>query len=375
MFDRKPSAQWKRNFENWLWKRFQFDKPTIHAREIFLKTRWRLQVLTRVFFSHTCFQVLTQVLTQSFLFLRWFSYQIWLRDPARRSWVSGFFSDSIQNLIDSLQSEINLWYLDDGNLSDDYRTVLKGLKKTVEAEKTLGLKIKLRKCKTFFLGDITEKRQLTILAFFRKLYPGIKTPKKDELFFLGSPLGPKSQADLMEKKINELENGNWIIGKLDAHYGFLCWKLYFSLPKLLYFLRTSTCFNHPALLEKYDKAVRDGLYRLCYVNFDVILSTQLAVPAEMGGLGVSSASLLGLPARHATLIFLIKQTLGSLDLPSMLEPSGLYRTDGKRLDVVTMIPWEMGKQLVWNVTVVDAFAPSRLNQGSLCNPGTTATEA
>ena len=29
----------------------------------------------------------------------------------------------------------------------------------------------------------------------------------------------------------------------------------------------------------------------------------------------------------------------------------------------------------WNVTVVNALAPSRLNQGSLCNPGTTATEA
>ena len=58
----------------------------------------------------------------------------------------------------------------------------------------------------------------------------------------------------------------------------------------------------------------------------------------------------------------------------MLEPRGLYRTNGKRPDCVTMIPWEMG-QLVWDVTVVDALAPSRLNQGSLCNPGTTATEA
>ena len=67
--------------------------------------------------------------------------------------------------------------------------------------------------------------------------------------------------------------------------------------------------------------------------------------------------------------------MGSLDLPSMLEPRGLYRIDGKRPDGVTMIPWKMGKQLVWDVTVVDALAPSRLNQGSLCNPGTTATES
>ena len=102
------------------------------------------------------------------------------------------------------------------------------------------------------------------------------------------------QADLLEKKINELERVNGIIEKLDAHYGFFMLKNCFSLPKL-YFLRTSTCFNHPALLEKYDKTVRDGLSKVCNVNFDDISSTQLALPAEMGGLGVSSASLLALP--------------------------------------------------------------------------------
>ena len=66
------------------------------------------------------------------------------------------------------------------------------------------------------------------------------------------------------------------------------------------------------------------------------------------------------PSRHATLNSLIKQTLGSLDLPSVLEPRGLFRTVGKRPDGVAMIPWEMGKQLVWDITVVDALAPSRL---------------
>ena len=79
-------------------------------------------------------------------------------------------------------------------------------------------------------------------------------------------------------------------------------------------------------------------------------------------------------SHHATLNSLIKQTLGSLDLPAMLEPLGLYRTDGKHSDGVTMIPWEMGKKLVWDVTIVDALAPSLQNQGSLCNPGTTTTE-
>ena len=57
--------------------------------------------------------------------------------------------------------------------------------------------------------------------------------------------------------------------------------------------------------------------------------------------------------------------LGSRDLPSMLEPRGLYRTDGKRLDGVIMMPWEIVKQLVWDATAVN----ERL---FLCHPGTNA---
>ena len=141
-----------------------------------------------------------------------------------------------------MESKIDLWYLADGNLGDDYRTVLKDLKKIVEADKTLGLKLKPTKCESFFL---------------------VTSLKNDDrpfsnLVILGSPLGPKSQADLSEKKIIELEIVNGIVEKLDAHYGFFMLKSCFSLPKL-YLLRTSTCFNHPALLEKLTKPVRDRL--------------------------------------------------------------------------------------------------------------------
>ena len=130
--------------------------------------------------------------------------------------------DSIQDLIDILESKTNLWYLDDGNLSDDYRTVLNDLKKIVERKERWDSKFNPRNVKLLFPGDITEKRRSTILASFQKRCPGIKIPKKDELITLGSPLGPKSQADLLEKKINELEKINGIVEKLDAHYGFLC---------------------------------------------------------------------------------------------------------------------------------------------------------
>ena len=79
---------------------------------------------------------------------------------------------------------------------------------------------------------------------------------------------------------------------------------------------------------------------------------------------VSCTKSAGRISRHGTFNSRIRQTLGYLDFPSRLEPLGLYRTDGKRPNGVTMVPWEMRKQLVRDVTVVDALAPSRLNQGN-----------
>ena len=42
---------------------------------------------------------------------------------------------------------------------------------------------------------------------------------------------------------------------------------------------------------------------------------------------------------------------------------------------MTLVPWADGKQLLWDVTVVDSLAPCRINAGSVCNPGTAAAEA
>ena len=66
------------------------------------------------------------------------------------------------------------------------------------------------------------------------------------------------------------------------------------------FLENQYMFNHPVGLEKYDKTVRYVFSKVCNVNFDNISASWFCpfalLPAEMGGLGVSSASLLSLPA-------------------------------------------------------------------------------
>ena len=80
-------------------------------------------------------------------------------------------------------------------------------------------------------------------------------------------------------------------------------------------------------------------------------------------------------SRHSSLIALKKQSLSSAHIPSVLKLQHLYRTDQKRPHELTLVPWAVGKQLLWDVTVVDSLAPCRINAGSVCNPGTAAAEA
>ncbi|KAJ4443841.1 hypothetical protein ANN_05628 [Periplaneta americana] len=63
---------------------------------------------------------------------------------------------------------------------------------------------------------------------------------------------------------------------------------------------------------------------------------------------------------------IIKRSLTSCGIPSLLEPPGISRADGKRPDGLTLIPWSRGKSLIWESTCVDTLAPSHLPNTSRC---------
>ena len=91
---------------------------------------------------------------------------------------------------------------------------------------------------------------------------------------------------------------------------------------------------------------------------------------EYGTHGLACKRSAGRFARHAVFNDFIRRSLASVVVPSVLEPAGLSRTDGKRLDGVTAIPCQRRKPLVWDVTFVDSLAPSRAQQ-----QGSFSTEA
>ena len=63
-------------------------------------------------------------------------------------------------------------------------------------------------------------------------------------------------------------------------------------------------------------------------------------------------------ARHQALNEILWRGMASAGVPATKEPVGLSRDDGKRPDGTTLIPWHDGKNLAWDVTVINTVADS-----------------
>ena len=72
----------------------------------------------------------------------------------------------------------------------------------------------------------------------------------------------------------------------------------------------------------------------------------------------------GKHARHHVLNDIIWRAFGTASIPAVKEPSGLCRNDGKRPDGLTLIPWQGGKPLVWDATVVTPLASSYVDRAA-----------
>ena len=74
--------------------------------------------------------------------------------------------------------------------------------------------------------------------------------------------------------------------------------------------------------------------------------------------GLSCRRSLGRHPRHAAVNDLVKRSLAAAKIPSLLEPTGVSSSDGKRPDGITIVPWKSGRVLVWDATCPDTYAPS-----------------
>lgn len=129
----------------------------------------------------------------------------------------------------------------------------------------------------------------------------------------------------------------------------------------------------------YGNLMDDNSYRLAV---GLRIGAHLVIPHRcycgnnvdrQGHHGLACTKSAGRLSRHACLNDIIRRALASINVPSTLEPVGLARDDGKRPDGMTLVPWQMGRPLIWDATCVDTLAPSHLAKTSLKAGAAAAT--
>jgi len=90
-----------------------------------------------------------------------------------------------------------------------------------------------------------------------------------------------------------------------------------------------------------------------------------AMVDTIGTHGLSCRKSAGRQQRHSIINDIIWRSLQKAKIQATKEPAGLTRSDLKRPDGVTLIPWANGRCLTWDVTVPDTTAASHLERTSL----------
>ena len=89
----------------------------------------------------------------------------------------------------------------------------------------------------------------------------------------------------------------------------------------------------------------------------------------------ANAALIDRSTRDQQLNDIILWTLKRTDIAATKEPRHFVRGDGKRPDGITLVPWQDGRCLTWDTTIVDTLAASYVEIGSTVPAGTTNAAA
>ena len=100
-----------------------------------------------------------------------------------------------------------------------------------------------------------------------------------------------------------------------------------------------------------------------------------ATVTSRGTHGLSCKRSSGRSTRHQQINDAIWRALKRADVASTKEPSGLLGGDGKRSDGLTLVPWQSGRSLTWDVTVVDILENSYTPTTSVTHCGAAEAAA
>ena len=195
------------------------------------------------------------------------------------------FCIALHDLICSLKSELVAFYLDDGSIGGSLDDVSADLHYLESNAHHLGLTLNQSKS-GFICSDNLLREE------FVTLFPSIREISGHEATLLGSPIGSIESINfILAKKISNLRTLGERLKLLNTHDALCLLRNAFSLPKLMYTLRTSPCFQS-TLLTTFDELQRSLLESICNIKLSDLSWKQASLPISGGGIGIRSAVML-----------------------------------------------------------------------------------
>ena len=206
---------------------------------------------------------------------------------------------AIHDIASSMKSNFNVWYLDDATIAGDPRSVCDDIRRCSCMLTDLSLFLNPSKSELVNLG-------LDETVFFREtkcitsILEDVSFVKED-VILLGSPLTSTAIQPQFQHKLSIFNVITENFYLLDQHPAYFLLKNWFSMPKLMYLLRSSPTFQHPDLLADFDDCLKSCATDICNVSFDDIGWIQATLPIRLVGIGLRHASDLALPAYLASI--------------------------------------------------------------------------
>ena len=197
------------------------------------------------------------------------------------------FCNTIHPLLESLQSTLNLDYLDDVTLGGPMHVVASDVQRVVNIGTQMGLYLNLSKCEIVSHPDTAVNDPL--LQSFIPV--GIS-----DACLLGAPLfiGP-SLDEAWLKRCEDLRRATERLKSIDAQDALILLRVSFSAPRVQHLLRCSPSADHPAL-QSFDDLLRSAVCNITNCDLTDMQWLQASLPIKDGGLGIRRVSTLALPA-------------------------------------------------------------------------------
>ena len=190
------------------------------------------------------------------------------------------FCLSIHQLVSKLQSELVLFYLDDGTIAGSLQDVLADLRLIEFEASKLGLELNHSKSEVITDQPSVQEAMLSEV-------PGLRTVSCSQATLLGSPIGDIECINTcILSKVDLLKVMGERLSLLCSHDALILLRHSFSLPKVLYILRTAPCFLS-CHLQSFDDVLRSILSLIVNVPLGSDSAwLQASLPVKAGGIGI-----------------------------------------------------------------------------------------